>query len=290
MKEIVIISGKGGTGKTSVASAMAYLKKDELVLADCDVDAADLHLIMQPQNHSEDDYYSGIKAVIDTGACTNCGICAQICRFDAIEVKDGSHHVVTLDCEGCGYCFLRCPVNAISIPTQNVGKVYLADTRLGIPMAHARLKIGADNSGKLVARVKRDARKLASEKEKALILVDGSPGIGCPVISSLSGADYVVLVTEPTRSGLSDLTRVWDLARRFDLKTGCIINKADLNPEVRDEIMEFLADKGIKLLAQLPYHDDFTQAIINGKALMELNPEPWNLVFDQIWTNLLKEL
>ena len=129
MKEIVIISGKGGTGKTSVASAMAYLKKDELVLADCDVDAADLHLIMQPQNHSEDDYYSGIKAVIDTGACTNCGICAQICRFDAIEVKDGSHHVVTLDCEGCGYCFLRCPVNAISIPTQNVGKVYLADTR-----------------------------------------------------------------------------------------------------------------------------------------------------------------
>ena len=138
--------------------------------------------------------------------------------------------------------------------------------------------------------MKRDARKLASEKEKALILVDGSPGIGCPVISSLSGADYVVLVTEPTRSGLSDLTRVWDLARRFDLKTGCIINKADLNPEVRDEIMEFLADKGIKLLAQLPYHDDFTQAIINGKALMELNPEPWNLVFDQIRTNLLKEL
>lgn len=290
MKEIVIISGKGGTGKTSVASALAHTKSTELVMADCDVDAADLHLILKPENYHSEDYFSGVKALIDPSLCTNCGLCAQICRFDAIALEDGRYIERPLDCEGCGYCHYVCPVQAISLPIQNVGQVFLANTRLNIPLAHARLKIGADNSGKLVARVKREAKALAQSQNKEFILVDGSPGIGCPVISSLSGADYVILVTEPTRSGLEDLNRVWSLAKRFDLKTGCIINKADLNPAIRDETQAFLSKNQIGLLAQLPYHQDFTNAIVQGKNLVEYHPKLWTQVFEQIWVNLLKEL
>lgn len=290
MKEIVIISGKGGTGKTSVASALAIIQAQKVVMADCDVDAADLHLIFQPENYSDEDYFSGVKAEIDPELCTNCGLCAQICRFDAIRVEDGIHKVLPLDCEGCSYCKYICPTQAIQTPMQNVGKVYLANTRFGIPLAHARLKIGADNSGKLVAKVKRDAKSLAKQHDKKFVLVDGSPGIGCPVISSLSGADYVVLVTEPTRSGLEDLKRVWELARRFDLRAGCIINKADLNPQVRDEIKAFLAENNLTLMAELPYHQDFTTAIINGKTLVEINPSQWTQVFENIWDTIYKEL
>lgn len=283
MKEIVIISGKGGTGKTSVAAALACVSTQSIVVADCDVDAADLHLIFQPENKYSEDFYSGIKAVIDPQRCTNCGLCAQICRFDAITFKEGTHYVNTLDCEGCGYCKLICPALAINAPAQFVGTVHKANTRIGAPMAHARLVIGADNSGKLVAKVKREARALAEQHQREYILVDGSPGIGCPVISSLSGANLVIFVTEPSRSGLEDLKRVWELARRFDLKAACVINKADLNPRITVEINMFLQTQDISILAELPFNQGFTAAINQGVSLVEHQPQRWADVFQSIW-------
>lgn len=290
MKEIVIISGKGGTGKTSVAAALACVSPQPIVVADCDVDASDMHLILKPDNQHSEDYYSGVKAMIDPALCTNCGVCAQICRFEAITVKNGSHLVNQLDCEGCGYCQLVCPVSAITTPTQKVGRVHKAITRIGVPLVHAKLDIGADNSGKLVAKVKRDARALAEQHQCHYILVDGSPGIGCPVISSLSGADLVILVTEPSRSGLEDMKRVWELARRFDLKAACVINKADLNPGLAAEIHTFLKSHRISLLAELPYHQDFTAAITQAVSLVEYDPPEWKHVFQSIWDRILKEL
>lgn len=290
MKEIVIISGKGGTGKTSVAAALASASPKPLVVADCDVDAADLHLILKPENFHEEDFYSGIKAVIDPILCVNCGLCAQVCRFDAIEIRENAHLVRPLDCEGCAYCQLICPAGAISTPRQKVGTVFRATTRIGTPMAHAKLRIGADNSGKLVAKVKRDARTLADQHQCQYLLVDGSPGIGCPVISSLSGADLAILVTEPSRSGLEDLKRVWELARRFDLKTACVINKADLNYGVRSDIRALLKSHGIPILAELPYHQSFTAAINQGVSLVEHDPSRWRPVFESIWKTILKEL
>ncbi|MCK4716880.1 MAG: ATP-binding protein, partial [Candidatus Marinimicrobia bacterium] len=208
MKEIVVISGKGGTGKTSITASFAYLGGKEIVVADCDVDAADLHLLMLPDFAKSEEFYSGVIAKIDQDVCTNCGKCAEVCRFDAIPVIDGQYVVQPLDCEGCGYCARVCPVDAITMESQNVGDWYISTTKVGSSMVHARLGIGAENSGKLVAKVKNEAKIIAKEQDEKYVLVDGSPGIGCPVVSSLSGANFVVLVTEPTVSGIHDLKRV----------------------------------------------------------------------------------
>lgn len=289
MKEIVIISGKGGTGKTSVAVALATVAS-RTVIADCDVDAADVHLIMKPVVEHREDFYSGIKAMIDPNLCISCGLCRKVCRFHAISKTDAAYKVDPLDCEGCGYCFHVCPVQAISLPEQNVGQCYVSQSKLKSSMVHARLGIGADNSGKLVAKVKKDARELASRTCMNYVLVDGSPGIGCPVISSLSGADYVLLVTEPTVSGLSDLQRVWQLTAQFQMPAGCIINKADLNIQIRDQIRDYLSQNGIKLIDELPYDEDFSQAITNGQSLVEYAPQKWQQRFTQIWSELTREI
>ena len=290
MKEIVVISGKGGTGKTSVVSALATVINPDLVLADCDVDAADLHLIFEPDEAQSEDFYSGLKAVIDPELCIQCGICASHCRFDAIEVFENQHRVIALDCEGCGYCHELCPVMAISLPMQMVGQCMVSKTRLGFTLVHAKLGIGADNSGKLVARVKELAKKQVVEEDRGYILIDGSPGIGCPVIASLSGADLAVFVTEPSLSALSDLKRVWELTEKFRIPALCIINKADINPEVVNRIKEFLDESKIPLAAELPYDDDFTQAIEHGKSLVELNTKKWSPVFEKIWTACSQEI
>lgn len=290
MQEIVIISGKGGTGKTSVASALAFIEPQNLVMADCDVDAADLHLILQPENQISEDFYSGVKAIIDPKMCTNCGLCKDICCFRAIEIVNANHHIIPLNCEGCGYCYQVCPAQAISLPTQKVGVCHLATTRIGCQMVHAALGIGADNSGKLVAKVKKQARETAESTHKTYILVDGSPGIGCPVISSLSGADFAMLVTEPTLSGLADLKRVWQLAAKFNIPTGCIINKADLNPELCARITDFLLESHILHVDNLPYDNDFSQAITLGKSLVEFNEPKWLPRFTAIWNTITKEI
>lgn len=271
MKEIVVISGKGGTGKTSITASFAILAKEDVVVADCDVDAANMHLLLQPDFARSEAFYSGQVAAIDAGKCINCGECAIVCRFNAIHVSDGQHYIAPLDCEGCGYCARVCPTEAIENKTVHAGNWYISRTRAGSDMVHARLGIGADNSGKLVAKVKEEARKMAEKKGLETIIVDGSPGIGCPVISSLAGATYVVLVTEPSLSGLHDLKRVYELVGRFGIKAGCIINKADINPELTAEISTFLKKEGITEIATIPYDESFTRAMSQGKTILEMD-------------------
>ena len=269
MKEIVIVSGKGGTGKTSLTASFAVLGGADVVVADCDVDAADMHLLLEPDFANEEAFFSGELAVIDQDLCSGCGRCAEVCRYDAIRVDDGKYTVEDLSCEGCGYCARVCPDDAITNVEQNVGNWYLSRIRTGTSMVHARLGIGADNSGKLVAKVKNEARRVAEQTGKKIVLVDGSPGIGCPVVSSLSGASLAVLVTEPTVSGLHDLKRVHELVRKFGIRAGCIINKADLNESVLRDLRVFLAEEEIVPLAEIPYDEAFTAAITNGKTIVE---------------------
>ena len=211
MKEIVIISGKGGTGKTSLTASFAYLGGKDVIVADCDVDAADMHLLLEPDFKDSEDFYSGELAYIKQDACIRCGKCADVCRFDAIPIINNQYIVDPLSCEGCGYCARVCPTNAIINKSLNVGKWYISNIKTGSIMVHAKLGIGADNSGKLVAKVKSEAKDIAEDEQKDFVIVDGSPGVGCPVVSSLSGASFVVLVTEPSVSGLHDLKRVYEL-------------------------------------------------------------------------------
>jgi len=289
MKEIVVISGKGGTGKTSITASFAALGGKNVVIADCDVDAADMHILLQPENAKTEDFYSGELAVIDQNICTQCGKCFDVCRFDAIDVTNGIHTVDELSCEGCGYCARVCPVGAITNVPLNVGTWHIANTRFNQPFVHAKLGIGADNSGKLVAHVKNVAKEIADEYNRPYVLVDGSPGVGCPVVSSLSGANFVVLVTEPTVSGLHDLKRVYELVKKFHIKAGCIINKSDLNNDKTNEIKEFLREEEIVHLANLPYDESFTKAMTNCQTIVEFEENNIKETLVQTWDKI-KEL
>jgi len=289
MKEIVIISGKGGTGKSSICCALAHLWKDRAVIADCDVDAADMHLILHPQSSESKDLFSGIKATIEAETCSSCGLCASVCRFDAISPQKGKYLVNQLDCEGCAYCYRICPTGAISIPEQKVGQYHISQSRLGCTLIHAQLNIGAENSGKLVSKVKSVARHQAKQEHKDFLLVDGSPGIGCPVIASLSGAHFVILVTEASKSGFSDLKRVWELVKRFNTPGACIVNKADINPVICREINEYLLKEEILALSEIPYSEDFPAAISMGRTLMEQNESTWRPIFEKMG-NAIKEI
>lgn len=289
MKEIVVISGKGGTGKTSIAAAFAYLGNKDIVVADCDVDAADMHLLLKPDSAKSVDFYSGLMANIDQQECNECGECLEVCRFDAINIISGQYIVESLDCEGCGYCARICPTEAIEMKEQKVGKWYISDTKAGNPMVHARLGIGAENSGKLVAKVKNEAKWIAKDNNKDFVVVDGSPGIGCPVVSSLSGANFVVLVTEPTVSGLHDLKRVYQLVKKFNLKAGCIINKYDLNPKVSMEIEKYLKIENIVHISSLPYDESFTKAMTLGQTIVEYNGSNLKVIIEESW-NKVKQI
>ncbi len=272
MKEIVVISGKGGTGKTSITAAFAYLEASKLVLADCDVDAADLHLLMQPDFAEKNDFYSGKKAIINSESCSNCGACAEVCRFGAVsQTVDNKYFITPINCEGCGYCARICPTECISLVPAKTGNLFKSEIKTGATMIHAALNIGADNSGKLVTQVKTEARKIAQLRNKEIILIDGSPGIGCPVIASLSGANYIVFVTEPTVSGFHDLKRVHQLVEKHGIESACIINKADINNQLSTEIKAFLKTEKILLLAEIPYCEDFTKAMVEGKTIIEFN-------------------
>jgi len=286
MKEIVVISGKGGTGKTSVALSLACTGPEKVVLADCDVDASDLHLILKPQKNSEEYFYSSDLAVINYDKCTDCGKCFEICRFDAIGNRENKYYINDLNCEGCGYCSHVCPVKAITMVKQKDGVLTVSDTRLGKRLFHAELGPGAENSGKLVAKVKNTAKKYARENGSDYLLVDGSPGIGCPVISSLSGADLVVLVTETTLSGFSDLKRVVELVKNFKISMGCIINKADINYEICEEIRRYLESEDIELMSEIPYTEDFPKAISEGLSPAEYSVE-LKKEFEQIWNKII---
>lgn len=286
MKEIVIISGKGGTGKTSLAASFAYLGGSDVVVADCDVDAADMHLLLQPDFANTFDFYSGELAHINQNECIGCGRCANICRFDAIPFVKGRYIVDPLSCEGCGYCARICPVNAIINKNLNVGNWYISEIITGSIMVHAKLAIGADNSGKLVAKVKSEAKDIAEEERKDYIIVDGSPGVGCPVVSSLSGANYVVLVTEPTVSGMHDLKRVYELVQKFRIKTGCIINKSDINDNITTQIEEYLKNENIDHIISLPYDEDFTRAMTNGQTIVEYSDNHLKNLITDSWNRI----
>jgi MinD superfamily P-loop ATPase len=264
MKELVVISGKGGTGKTSLTAAFAVLAQGQ-VLCDADVDAADLHLLMAPRVRKRTDFFGGGMAVIQADRCTRCGLCRELCRFDAITA---SFVVDEISCEGCGVCVDFCPEQAIDFPVKRCGEWFLSDTRFG-PMVHARLGIAEENSGKLVTLVRQQAKKLAETTGSHLILTDGPPGVGCPVIASIGGASALLIVTEPTTSGAHDMARVAQLAKHFKVPAMVCVNKYDLNMAQTEAIEEFARQKGLTVLARIPFDPVFTRAMIQGQTLPE---------------------
>lgn len=268
MKELIIISGKGGTGKTSLLAAFAALAEDK-VLCDADVDAADLHLIMNPAVQERHDFISGRTAVIDRERCTACGTCREMCRFDAIDEK---FRVNPIDCEGCGVCVHFCPEKAIDFPLNTCGEWYLSETRFG-PMVHAELHIAEENSGKLVSLVRREARQLAEKRGLSLLLTDGPPGVGCPVIAAIGGAAAILIVTEPTVSGMHDMDRVTRLAMHFKIPGMVCVNKYDLNPEKTVEIERHAERLGMSVVGRIPFDPAFTRAMVLGRTIVEHDPE-----------------
>jgi MinD superfamily P-loop ATPase len=264
MREIVIVSGKGGTGKTSLTAAFAALAENH-VLCDADVDAADLHLLMQPEIRKRSDFMGGCKAFINPALCTGCGTCLDLCRFDGISDR---FQVDAIRCEGCGVCVDCCPVGAIDFPVQRCGEWYVSETRFG-PMVHARLGIAAENSGKLVSLIRRQSRQLAEQRGRDLIITDGPPGIGCPVIAALGGATAVVIMTEPTVSGIHDMERMVDLTSHFRVPAMVCINKFDLNLEMTESIEHLAARRNVALLGRVPFDPVFTRSMVQGKNIFE---------------------
>lgn len=268
MKELVVISGKGGTGKTSLTASLAILA-GKVVVADCDVDAADLHLVLSPEITKKEDFYSGKIASIDGNKCTECGLCKEYCRFGAVENnKQGAFEVDPIECEGCGVCVKFCPVGAIDFEDRLCGEWMISQTRAG-SMVHAKLGVAAENSGKLVSTVRQKAKEIAVESGIPLVIVDGPPGIGCPVIASITGATLVLVVTEPTVSGVHDLERVLKLAKHFDIPTAVCVNKYDINIEMTERIEVVAKESGATIAGRIRYDDGVTNAQVDGKAVVE---------------------
>ena len=314
MKELVVVSGKGGTGKTSLVASLAALAKP-LVLVDCDVDAADLHLILEPRIVSRQDFLGGNKARIKPGHCTACGKCEELCRFDAIYFdgpggKRGQAPFVRstrravpangacplfparvdrLACEGCGVCVDYCAEKAIEFAPAVAGQWFVSDTRCG-PMVHAKLGVAAENSGKLVTQIRRAAQQVAEKNRLDLILCDGSPGIGCPVIASLTGASLALFVVEPTVSSLHDFRRVAQLAQRLALPGVVVVNKADLNPEMAEQLRKAAGEYGMETIGSVPYDTDVTRAQIAGRSVVESSQGPAARAIRQIWLEAEKRL
>ena len=264
MKSILFLSGKGGTGKTSLAGTFAFLAKDK-ILADCDVDAANLHLLLDPKITTEGEFEGSKEALKDDAKCIACGKCREVCRFQAI---DEDFSIDPYLCEGCGACVHVCPVEAITLSPRVSGHWYTAGSRLG-PLASAELYPGEETSGKLVMLVKQKAYELGKEKNAKLLLIDGAPGIGCPVIASVSGVSAVILVTEPSLSGLHDLKRILGVVRHFGIPAYLVINKADLNEKVSKKIEAFAAEEQLPVLGRIPYDRKVTEMMIVGKSAVE---------------------
>jgi len=291
MKELVVISGKGGTGKTSIVAAFANLAKDA-VLADCDVDAADLHLVLEPDVKQSSDFSGGKQASIVTEKCIGCGKCEDLCRFDAIHLDgsanghiDKTYRVDPVSCEGCKVCVEFCPADAIEFEDAINGQWFISDTRFG-KMVHARLGIAEENSGKLVSLIRKETKRIAEEQKKNLIIVDGSPGIGCPVIASITGADLVLIITEPTLSGKHDLERVAELAAGFKIPTLVAINKFDLNADMANQIEEDARKRNIKVIGRIRYDKAFTKAQIMKCSVVEYTGGAVSEDVKALWRNV----
>lgn len=280
MREIVVLSGKGGTGKTTVCAAFAHLARNHIV-CDLDVDAPDLHILLAPHIRRTTPFISGNEARIDPVACQGCGLCAERCRFEAVLPDGEVFQVDPLRCEGCGVCAALCPAGAVAFPEKHCGEWYVSDTRFG-PFVHAQLFPGQENSGRLVTLLKQEARALAKEQGLELVLCDGSPGVGCPVISSLSGAHLAVAVVEPTPSGRHDFRRVAELCDHFRIPAAVLLNKADLNPEEAAAITAHCRDRGYAVVGSLPFDPAVTEAMIRREALTE-RPSPLADALREIW-------
>ncbi|MDK2990852.1 MAG: hypothetical protein PWP48_85 [Clostridiales bacterium] len=279
MKEILIISGKGGTGKTSITSSFAALCENK-VMADVDVDAADLYLVLQPTIKETHEFYGSKKAIIDSEKCTRCGLCMQVCRFDAID----DFKVDPISCEGCGVCYQICPQKAITMEDNLSGHWYISDTPYGT-LVHAKLGIAEENSGKLVAQVRQAAKQLAEQRQIPYVITDGPPGIGCPVISALSGADTVLIVVEPTASSMHDLQRVLELTSIFKSNVFVCINKYDLSEEQSQQIEWFCYDEGISVIGKIPFDEAVIKAIAHGVPPVEY-PGPAAQAIKDLWERI----
>ena len=284
MKEVVVLSGKGGTGKTSIVGSFAALAKDA-VLVDCDVDAADLHLILQPVVRQKQEFWSGQIASIDESRCTRCGLCQELCRFKAIN----DFKVNRSSCEGCGFCSHICPSEAITMKENLAGHWFISDTRYG-PLIHARLGIAQENSGKLVATVRKQAREIAEKQKMDYIISDGPPGIGCPVISSLSGASLALLVTEPTLSGIHDLERVLDVCHYFSVPALVCINKYDINEVNSRQIETYCHTEGADVVAKIPFDNVFTEAMVHGMPVVKYSADVVSRRIKHLWQNVAEIL
>jgi MinD superfamily P-loop ATPase len=284
MREIIVISGKGGTGKTSLTGAFAHLASNKII-CDLDVDAPDLHLLLRPSREREEDFYSGYEARIDAEKCNRCGLCASMCQFGAIHENERGYAVDPLRCEGCKVCVAFCPEEAVGFPQKHCGQWYASSTRFG-PLVHAQLFPGEENSGRLVMVLKQQARELAKSRGAELVLCDGAPGIGCPVISSLSGAHLAVAVTEPTPSGRHDLERVAELCRHFQIPFSVIINKHDLNPDETGRIEASCREGSAPVLARLPHDPMVTKAMVQGLVVTELPEADLSRELRLAWTRI----
>lgn len=268
MKQLTILSGKGGTGKTTITASFAVLAKNTAV-ADCDVDAPDLHMLLHPEVVRTQEFKGAKLAVIDEEKCTECGLCREKCRFDAIteDIK-----IDSISCEGCGVCVVVCPVNAITLIERISGHAYISKTEHGF-MAHAMLSPGEASSGKLVTLVRQNARILAEKEHSDLVIIDGPPGIGCPVIASVTGIDAGLVVTEPTMSGIHDLERALQLLRHFNVTPFVCVNVYDINEENTEKIVSFCKENDIEVVGKIPFNAKVTEAIVNGKPIVEYAPE-----------------
>lgn len=286
-QELVILSGKGGTGKTTVAAALAHLAAQEarLVLADADVDAANLELVVGAEVEARHEFHGGKEAVVDPALCTACGRCAEVCRFGAVVAGEAAYAVDGVLCEGCAVCFYQCPEEAIRMEESLDGSWLLSRSRYG-PLVHGTLRAGRENSGKLVALVKQEARRVAEESGADLLLVDGPPGIGCAVIASLSGAGLALVVTEPTVAGFHDLERIVGVARHFQVPVRVCLNKADLSPAQAAGVERFCAVEGIELLARIPYDPAVTRAMVQGRPITADGSGPAAAALRGLWDKL----
>ncbi|PLX53809.1 MAG: (4Fe-4S)-binding protein [Desulfobacteraceae bacterium] len=286
MKELVVISGKGGTGKTSLMAAFASLAENK-VLCDADVAAADLHLLMDPDIKARHDFQGGSTAIINPNNCTQCGLCRDLCRWNAISE---AFEVDPIECEGCGVCVDFCPEEAIDFPIKTCGEWYISNTRFG-PMVHARLGIAEENSGKLVALVRQEAKKLAEKNKLDLLITDGPPGVGCPVIASLGGASAVLVVAEPTVSGLHDMERVAQLAAHFKVPGMVCVNKFDLNFDQTEAIEKLAKENKMTVVGRVPFDPVFTESMVKGQTVLEyVGNSKFRSSISEIWQNIRNQL
>ena len=284
MKEIVVISGKGGTGKTSIVASFAVLAQSK-VLTDCDVDAADLNLILNPVLKKKAEFWSGQVAHIDKETCTECGLCQELCHFEAIK----GNIIDEVSCEGCGFCYQVCPVDAITMKDCMAGHWFISETKYGY-LSHARLGIAQENSGKLVAVVRQNAKLIAEKESLEYIITDGPPGIGCPVISSLSGANLALLITEPTLSGIHDLERIIGVCRHFGIPALVCINKCDINEENTQRIERYCLDQGVELAGKIPFDNVVTEALVKRLPVVEYGDSRVSREIEKLWQVVARTL